>query len=147
MLVDSASPLLMRQRVEKLGRYFKREFRTDVLPMRASESPGNKGFVPYEAHLFFEEARDLLEEGEAFPSRVVGAACFRCDTCTDGKEVWELSWVWLHPFSRRCGHLSRAWPEFLAKYGPFVTSEVLSRDMAAFLKDRKPTDKLIFAVP
>ena len=73
LLVVSTSPLPMRQRVEKIGRYFRREFRTDFPPMLAKEVPGEYGCIPYEAYLFFEEARDHLDEGEPLPYRIVGA--------------------------------------------------------------------------
>ena len=136
LLVLPTSPLAMRQRVEKMGKYFRREFRTDFPPMLASEVPGEHGCIPYEAHLFFEDARDRLEEGKAFPSRIVGASCFRWQTWTNAEPSWEFSWVWFHPFSRRRGHLSRAWPQFKEKYGNFAMSEVLSREMEAFLAKR-----------
>ncbi len=137
ILVLPTSPMVMRQRVEKIGRYFKREFRTDFPPFLASEVPGAYGCIPYEAYLFFEEARDRLEEGKSFPSRIVGAACFRWQTWTNAPAGWEFSWVWLHPFARRRGHLSRAWPIFESKYGKFHLGTVLSRDMKAFLVKRR----------
>jgi hypothetical protein len=137
LLVVPTSPLPMRRRVEKIGRYFRREFRTDFPPMLANEVPGEYGCIPYEAHLFFEEARDHLEEYRPSPYRIVGAACFRWQTWTNAEASWEFSWVWLHPFSRRRGHLSRAWPQFREKYHNFAMSHVLSRDMEAFLAKRR----------
>ena len=136
LLVTSASPLPMRMRVEKIGRYFKREFRTDFPPMLAREVPGEHGCIPYEAHLFFECARDHLEEDKPTPYRILGAACFRWQTWSNAEPCWEFSWIWLHPFARRRGHLSKAWPAFRRQYGVFAVSEVLSRDMEAFLAKR-----------
>ena len=138
LLVDPKSPLPMRQRVEKIGRYFRREFRTDSAPLLAREVPGVSGCLPYEAYLFFEEARDHLEEDKPFPYRIVGAACFRYQSASSLQAGWEFSWVWLHPFSRQRGHLSRAWPQFKERYGSFEVSQVLSRDMGAFLTKRQP---------
>lgn len=137
LLVVPTSPLPMRQRVEKIGRYFRREFRTDFPPMLAEEVPGEFGCIPYEAHLFLEEARDHFEEDRPLPYRIVGAACFRWQTWTNADASWEFSWVWLHPFSRHRGHLSRAWTHFKEKYGNFAMSQVLSRDMEAFLAKRR----------
>lgn len=133
VLVLQDSPLSMRRRVEKIGRYFHREFRTDFPPLLANEKSGPFGCMPFEAYLFVEAARDRLEENRPFPNRFVGAACFRWQSWTNAEPSWELSWIWLHPFSRRRGHLSQAWPQFREKYGSFVVSEVLSRDMEAFL--------------
>lgn len=137
LLVIPTSPLPMRQRVEKLGGYFRREFHTDFPPFLASEVPGQFGCTRYESYLFFENARDHLEEGKPMPRRVVGAACFRWQHWTDAPASWEFSWIWLHPFSRGRGHLSRAWPTFEERYGVFAISQVLSRDMNAFLAKRR----------
>ncbi len=137
LLVLASSPIAMRKRVEKFARYFKREFRTDFLAYEASEVPGQYGCIPYEAHLFFEEARDLMEEDKSVPYRIVGAACFRWQTWSKALPSWEFSWVWLHPFARGRGHLSKAWPAFEQKYGHFAVSTALSRDMAAFLTKRR----------
>jgi len=125
--------MIMRQRVEKIGGYFRREFCTNFPPFLASDIPGKfVGYIPYEAYLFLQEAPNLQLEGRPMPYRAVGAACFRWQNWSNAPASWELSWVWFHPFARRRGHLSKAWPKFKAKYGSFH-SEALSCNMEAFL--------------
>jgi hypothetical protein len=136
LLVVPTSPLRMRLRVEKIARYFKREMRTDCVPLRAQEEYLAGAESSYEAHLFFQQARDHLQEDKPFPSRLVGAACFRRLSNANPTYRWEFSWVWLHPFARQRGHLSSAWPYFQQRYGAFNVSQVLSRDMQAFLAKR-----------
>ena len=137
LLVLPASPKTMRRRVEKIGRYFQREFHTDGPPFLASEVPGDLDYIRYEAYLFLEEARARHTEQNPLRYRAVGAACFRWQEWTNAPAGWEFSWVWLHPFSRRRGHLSRAWPAFDSKYGGFHIGQLLSRDMEAFLANRR----------
>ena len=86
--------------------------------------------------MFFELAHDLLEEDRPSPVRVVGAACFRHKVWDFNAAEWGLAWVWLHPFSRRRGHLSGAWHALVDRYGDFPSSQALSRDMDAFLIKR-----------
>lgn len=46
--------------------------------------------------------------------------------------AWSMTWVWLHPFERRRGHLSKVWPFMTARYGSFAVDRP-SPAMRAFL--------------
>lgn len=133
LLVVPKSSLLMRRRVEKLGRHFKHEMHTDFPPYEATEVPGVYGCIPYEAHLFFEPARDLWVEGKEHQVRFIGVACFRRQEWESAPACWSLDWVWFHPYFRRCAHLSGAWPKFKARYGEFHITRALCAGMESFL--------------
>ena len=61
-----------------------------------------------------------------------GACCFR-----DRGDHWGLQWVWVHPYERRKGHLSRAWPYFGERFGVFVPETPFSTAMVSFLKKQR----------
>jgi hypothetical protein len=46
---------------------------------------------------------------------------------------WFLMWVWIHPFERGRGVLSRVWPEFKKEFGDFEIQKPISFGMNAFL--------------
>ncbi|MGH6627030.1 MAG: hypothetical protein ACRECD_10905 [Burkholderiaceae bacterium] len=68
----------------------------------------------------------------------VGACCF-CDMAHAGIATpvpWMLEWVWIHPFCRRKGLLSKAWPQFEREHGEFLIQAPLSLAMERFLEKR-----------
>ena len=64
----------------------------------------------------------------AFRVPCVGATCFRLRD-----EGWALQWVWVHPFFRRRGLLSGAWPAFVREFGAFAVEGPLSAAMRGFV--------------
>ena len=132
-LVLPESPLLYRQWTEDFARYFKREMHFDFPQFEAAETAASLGFVPYEAHLFHEPADDhWTADSPKRPLRFVGACCFRRDD--EQPKPWRLDWAWLHPFSRRRGHLVKAWPYFTSRYGSFELASPVSCCMGRFLR-------------
>ena len=58
---------------------------------------------------------------------------------------WSLEWVWIHPFERGNGVLSRAWPGFKKEFGDFYIQPPLSWGMRAFLaaQERKAAEAAV----
>ncbi|HTU33969.1 MAG TPA: hypothetical protein VMF66_09220 [Candidatus Acidoferrum sp.] len=55
--------------------------------------------------------------------------------------AWQLAWVWIHPFERGHGWLSRAWPAFKAEFGDFTVQRPVSAAMKAFLAKQDPAER------
>lgn len=131
------SPKILLRSVGKLAYYFKREMHFDFVQFEANEAKGDSGFVPYEAFVFFEPARDRLCENKPMLLRVFGACCFRLREKSDHASSWSLDWVWMHPYFRRRGHLTSAWPMFELRYGRgFHVAQPLSLAMESFMANR-----------
>ncbi|MEM5372841.1 hypothetical protein V4C53_43530 [Paraburkholderia azotifigens] len=133
--VTYASPVGLRQALETLARYFKRELGFDFMQYGADETPASKGYIPYEAYLFYEPAYDRQTHwDQRLSQRIFGACCFR-QRQTDGRDAsWSLDWAWMHPYFRRRQHLTRAWITFEQRYGAgFHVEPPLSLGMEAFL--------------
>lgn len=102
--VKSSSSLEIKKALEQFARYFKAEFRYDDVQYYADEH--NQECVGF---LFTESAMDICtEEHSQMPTRCTGGCCFRRVKFEDG-EKWVLYWVWLHPFLRKKGILSKHW--------------------------------------
>lgn len=46
---------------------------------------------------------------------------------------WILEWIWLHPYARRDGLLTKAWPQLESEHGQFLIRAPLSQAMEAFI--------------
>ena len=114
-----------RKAVEKIGRYFRREFRYDFIPYSAHD-PGDNEV----AFLWLQEDWDW--QGK----RMVAYGACAFDQWADG---WCLAWVWFHPYERGRGHLSEAWPYFQRRFGDFFLQEPISIGMHEFLRRRAET--------
>lgn len=119
VLVCIDSPEHYRKNVERFARYFLREMQYDFIQFEATENIFQPNYKPYNAYLFHNKQQFL------------GACCFRFDE--SATQCWCLDWVWLHPFARRKGYLSKSWPCFYEKYGSFNISRPLSDGMEKFL--------------
>lgn len=112
------------KQVERFAYYFRREFGYDFVQFEASEDLSWTGTpLPNEGHPYL-----FTTEG-----RHVGAACFRWRTYTNIAPAWWLAWIWLHPYARRRGRLTKAWPTFIADHPGFFVEPPLSPAMQAFL--------------
>ena len=125
--VTPVSRLGLRRNVERFAEYFRRELKYDTTPFDARASCKSHGFVPYEAHLFHVPADEI----PGMKVRYIGAAVFR-----KREAHWAMQWVWIHPFFRSEGHLSRAWSGYQAQYGEFVVEKPYSLGMQAFLSSK-----------
>jgi len=117
--------------VAQFGRYFRCEFGYDFPPYDVSEhcNDGDEYIHPY----LFTDLRSLT--GNSF-IRPIGACGFRF---LKEESQWMLTWVWLHPFTRRRGYLSKAWDYFCRLYGDFEIEYPLSDAMKAFLEKQGKT--------
>jgi hypothetical protein len=129
--VTTRSPVNLRRAVWQLASYFRREFRYDVVQYGLE---GRETDTSARAYLW-----DLVDPGDA-AHHAIGAGCFRWRRYSDAPPGWALQWVWLHPFERNRGHLTRAWPYFRARFEDFDVEPPVSAAMARFL-DRLPGEQ------
>lgn len=109
--------------VEKLAKYFRREFQYDSIQYSARESMEKNG--TQEAFLWTNDP--------GCRHFAIGACCFRWRVWTNAPPGWALQWIWLHPYERNRGRLTRAWPYFQDRFGDFHVEPPLSPAMRAFL--------------
>lgn len=123
--VDWKSPITHRKAVWKLARFFRREFGYDFTQYGYG---GKDDDVDHVAYLWC--PLDCMLVG--WRTHCIGATCFRKREET-GKMA--MQWIWLHPFFRRQGLLSAAWPRFVKEHGEFDVEGPLSEAMEAFLRE------------
>lgn len=130
-VVTPTSPQVLRRAVTCIAHYFRREITNGMLQYSSSEEDDDG----HRAYLWANEG--CLHNGKI---TVFGACCFRLrqwpHPLPEGfpEESYALQWLWLHPYERRKGHLSKAWPYFLARFDPFVPEGPFSPGMDAFLR-------------
>ena len=121
-LVTAKSPMALREAAENCCTFFLTEYgyQRQFDRLDADEN--------YLAYLWGELAQDRVA--------VYGACCFRLRERRK-QRAYALQWIWLHPYARRKGHLSAAWPYFQERFGAFEVEPPHSNDMKAFLAARK----------
>ncbi|MBQ89750.1 MAG: hypothetical protein CL433_13075 [Acidimicrobiaceae bacterium] len=129
-LVTCDSPVRYKKAVETTAFYFRNETGFSVAGYEVV-SCGRKPDSETRAFL-------LLNRDSERP-RAIGAGCFRWREWGPPGPLWELQWVWLHPYARRrgkrrTGGLQRVWPFFEAMFGPIYPGPPLSPAMRAFLE-------------
>lgn len=129
--VSVTSPFEIRKALEQFARYFKLEFHYDDIQYYADEHDEECiGF------LFTESALDIItEDHKQMPTRCSGGCCFRREQFEDGCK-WVLFWVWIHPFFRNRGILTKHWKKFLEQFGEFIIEQPLSDAMRSFLEKK-----------
>jgi RimJ/RimL family protein N-acetyltransferase len=115
--VDYRSPMWKRRAILGRALLFKREFKYDFLQW----SENAQHDIDAVGYLFADE-----------DGRIVGACAFRPQDEPGGR--WRLDWIWLCPTARRQGHLSRAWPRFVERFGEFDVEHPLSPAMKSYLR-------------
>lgn len=124
-VVTPDSTPVLRNAVEHLAWYFKREFRYDFVQYDAADKTED-------GHVAFLWAdRETAAYGKAI---VFGACCFRYREWTNVPAGYALQWIWLHPYKRTEGYLTRAWPYFQARFPGFLPEPPFSRAMDSFLR-------------
>lgn len=135
--VAKTSELFFRDSLEQFARYFKHEFRYDNMQYCANEHTDQH--VAYQGFIFTESTFDTMtEEDIETPTRLLGGGCFRNRNFKDGP-VWVLDWVWIHPFMRNKGLLTKHWGYFKSHFGEFHVEPPYSKAMEYFLKKQKST--------
>ena len=125
--VNWKSPKPRRLAVYRMAQFFRREFHYDFVQYGYE---GNESDDPHHAAYLWIPPHCIAD----WSAHCIGACCFRKreDGC-----MW-LQWIWIHPFFRRRGLLSAAWPKFKAAHGDFGLETPLSDAMQAFAKSMNP---------
>lgn len=110
-----------RRLIERVGWFLAWERDLDTAPYNANSIDPNT-----KAHLFSYD----FDVGR---SRAIGATCFRWREWSNHEPTFCLEWVWLHPYFRRQGILTRSWSAYRAEYGDFAIGPPISRGMLDFL--------------
>jgi hypothetical protein len=152
-VVGAVSSKRQRKAVEVTSRYFRREFRNQVVPYNT------KAFsVPDEhrAYLWIDRHEYVWHRHKkVYP--VIGACCFRLRGYKGPlppdvpAKSYILEWLWFHPYERRRGHFSKALPYFLARFPRLITDHPVSPETAALLKGHgihpyEPAEREVLAV-
>ena len=121
--VTARSPRARRRAVYRLAEFCRRE-------MGYALQYGFDGEEDDEDHVAFLWVHpEAVGMGREFRVPCVGACCFRLREETG----MALQWVWVHPYFRRRGLLTDAWPEFVREFGDFAVEGPLSDAMKGFL--------------
>jgi hypothetical protein len=120
-MVDCNSTLLLRKALQQCARYFQREGYSDWLHYDLNES----NFVGF---LFMD--RNYCH--------AVGGCLFRLRKFADiNKPFFSMHWIWLHPYVRNKGLLSKHVDYFNQIFGYWYPEYPLSKPMQAFVEKHK----------
>ncbi|MBN8107185.1 hypothetical protein [Vibrio vulnificus] len=130
LFIDADSPQELKEGLEQIALYFKREFRYDCTQYSA-EAHSNAMKNDSIGLIFYDAAIDETTEAHlGIPLRVLGGGCFKkIGDC----EAWCLDWIWIHPYERGKGLLSSHWSEIEEQFGKVLFSNPLSKAMTAFI--------------
>lgn len=120
--VKSDSSIEEKRAIRTIARFFKREIHLDAI-MYAHPSTTENDDECY-AYVFTLEKRH-----KEFKSVVIGGFCFR-------NREWGgygLQWIWLHPYLRNTGLLTRNWKAFEDKFGEFYCEPPYTLPFQKFL--------------
>jgi hypothetical protein len=118
-LINKNSPMKYKKCVEKLALYFKREMNYDFVQFLSAKATKDN----YEAWLFYTTTE-----------QVVGACNFLKQDYENRKDInWKLDWIWMHPYIRHSGFLSKVWSGFKTRYGLFDLEFPISKPMKQFI--------------
>lgn len=136
--INTRSPGDTRDALETLAKYFMREFHYDGIQYEANEHLFDH--VEYKGYVFCESAFDAMtEEHTEMPSRILGGCCFRHREYKVGFK-WALDWIWLHPYVRSRGILTKHWSYFQDIFGnDFIIQPPVSPAMKGFLAKQANT--------
>ena len=137
-VVGTGSPLSWRNAVDEMALYFKHEMKYESFGYNADER--DPLLMDDRMLVFTDTYPEVNQPTKEPPSGYTNRLFFtgviamraRKERWNSGPN-WALDWVWFHPFERRRGHLSRAWPFLLQMYPDFKISEPVSDAMQAFL--------------
>jgi hypothetical protein len=136
--VTISSPLRLRRAVYEIAWYFKSEFHYDFTQYgRGGRDDDPKHVAFLWPHPEVCQSGFKLLGCDDFLLPMMGACCFRWWEWKDAPAGWVLQWIWMHPFCRGRGMLSKTWPKFREEFGDFFTDPPLSDAMEAFLTRRK----------
>ena len=139
MVIGPQSPLSWLKAIEEMAYYFKRELMFEFPTYSANER--FKPELQRDRVLVFHRTEVLGHKPTPRnPKDFINAYTFfgaigvRWRKWECAPASWSLPWVWLHPYERRRGRLSKAWPFLLKMFpNPYVEPPI-SPAMSAFLK-------------
>lgn len=102
--IKSTDSQELRNAMYVIARFFKREFRYDSVQYAAP-------YMTEDDNECYAYAWTIEKEGSK-KSSVVGGFCFR-----KREKGFDLQWIWLHPYLRNKGFLSKLWPFLKEKFG------------------------------
>lgn len=132
--VAPESEYSLKLQLQQFATFFKKEFKYDFLQYTANNHSSENEFAGF---LFSELAYDRIEEDKPTPYRLYGGVGFFYRETIYPEPIWELGWIWLHPFFRHRGLLSRHWEYFKTQFGDFEVSQPQSPDMKNFLLNHR----------
>lgn len=149
LVVGPESPKSWRKEVFNLARNFKREQLYDFIPYNCQEPDDPQSQFDRVLVFYDSDPNNYTFWGAVGITRRVDGPI---DASEEDKHFpcWALSWAWLHPWQRRQGHLTNAWPYILKMYPNLNIEEPFSPAMIGFLKkvsyqfDAKASELLIF---
>ena len=126
-IVTPSSSRTHLDHVERFARYFMREMHYDGIQFEAASDAQDSFYFTtnWQAFLFIHD------------DRYIGAGCFRHRPEESAESPWVFDWLWLHPYCRRRGNLSRAWGTIVNEMPNFRLQSPLSVAMQAFAEKIK----------
>ena len=146
IVVGPQSPLSWLKAVEEMAYYFKRELKFEFPTFTAGERfkpelQRDRVLVFYRTEIL--DHKPTLQNPKDFTNAYTffGAIGVRWKKSENAPASWSLPWVWFHPYERRQGHLTKAWPFLLKMFpNPYIEPPV-SPAMSAFLKNAGYTNR------
>jgi len=142
VLVNYKSNMKYKVIVEKMAYHLKREQHYDFATYTANEDPSDESYSEYEAYIFLENDLNLKEINDPTKSLGIGACCFRKRIGVNDKYFWSLAWIWMHPYYRHRGTLTKHWEYFTKKYNDFYIEPPYSLEMEKYIEKIKWEEKL-----
>jgi hypothetical protein len=133
LAVTPASSAQRIDLVERFGTYIKRELKYDF-PPDIDDGDGAK----VKGYFFLGDGwyPPNLQPVGVVVFKYVNANRVRPEHVEQIGNRWWLEWIWLHPYERRKGLLSRHWPAFVEEFGNFYVAPPLSHSMKQFLEKK-----------
>jgi hypothetical protein len=110
------APIALRKAVYSCALFFRREFGYDFVQYAIREDDWHS-----RAFLWISDP-DYTNK-----HNVWGACCFRWREYKDADPLWAMQWVWLHPYARNHGLVTRTWSYFLRGSAGLMWSRPIAR--------------------
>jgi hypothetical protein len=139
LVLGPQSPVSWLNAVEQMAYYFKRELKFDFVPFWADEWLDNalerdRVLVFYQTEILDHKPTPKNPKDFKNAYTFYGAIGVRWQQWDDAPASWWVPWIWLHPYERRRGHLTGAWPYLLKMFPNPCIERPVSPSMQSFLK-------------
>jgi hypothetical protein len=139
LVIGPQSPLNWLKALEEMAYYFKREQRFEFPTYSANERfcpefQCDRVLVFYKTQILDHKTTPRSPKDFTNAYTFFGAIGVRWQQYTDAPATWSVPWVWLHPYERRKGHLTNAWPCLLKMFPNPSVEQPISPAMTAFLQ-------------